>query len=1057
MQREEHTILPAAPELIGRKEELADLHRWLEDKETRVIAMSGPNSVGKTRLCIEATRRFAPITLFVKDAAAVRQAGLAVLADPRRPVIIVAEDPPLELVEPLAKQAVSALYPLKLIITIPSPATAPVVKLNPDERVKETSIKAVPRHVAEEIIKAVNSDMDNNVRGWIIQQAGGIPGVLVAAADMGNELRLKAGSLRDQLLRRFCQRLLSRADREALHIVQVLSPFVYVDTTDSSPELQTLLAAVGLTMTVAGVRRRLADLEKLGYVRRRGNFIAVTPPLFAAGLFQELIDADPGLPIRLFNEAEFSVRVRLLERLVMLGLPESNPFWAHVFGGGGPFGEPQLFASNFGLLDYLARAVPNRVARFLHQEWDFVWTDVLPNTRGGATQLAEALLELLDEPTTAATSFSIVVELAKREATAGTETTFCRIFEECFVYWYFRVIPYALKNQAIDALTNSTNSTHRQLAIKAMISATNPPTTLGGRSVRAQRLHSQPNYGSWREVHDFLIGMMRRRLACCASGELELRTLALVDITHAITKLSECLPGVEAMIVIRETAQAYFDGQLPVDVTDFYEHVRWVRNRYEQNSNKPEQSECAQDWRDTVAELDALLIRLVGGVFEHRLKIALVHSSNFEEVEVEGRKLYGYQAEILKLAREVCANTVFMDDNAWTVLDTKGAIHAGDFVFHLGEEDKQQRHFSAMLTRAVDWRTSYRLGYYLRGNPKHADRWLKMILGDLNVSTPPTFPLVPALWAIGPTPTARECLRVLLKEKLVKPTEVALAFSSGRWLDDLPVTEVLAVLEFIVSEPEQEGNLLGVVALYLHHQKPLPRELFPVIRSALIATFNSGTRDDYNYNQAAAGLARTDLEEGLRIFTETTAYLSGQAHDFWHSGWNPLGGYGSHDFWDYLRETAPERAYQLLGGLRSLVRLRITRGSGERCPLDLAKRRSVLLSIAREDEASACVFAACLLPTTLEFYPFAAELIEQHPSSTALRSALNETLLPHGGFGTMYDQFSAVGASVQSELGNCNLSLPVRNWLQGLLEFIERRKQEELPRHMSLSEPNFLE
>ena len=95
MQREEHEILPAAPGLVGRQEELADLDRWLDDKETRVIAISGPNSVGKTRLCIEATRRFAPITLFVKDAAAVRQGGLTALACPNRPVIVVAEDPHL--------------------------------------------------------------------------------------------------------------------------------------------------------------------------------------------------------------------------------------------------------------------------------------------------------------------------------------------------------------------------------------------------------------------------------------------------------------------------------------------------------------------------------------------------------------------------------------------------------------------------------------------------------------------------------------------------------------------------------------------------------------------------------------------------------------------------------------------------------------------------------------------------------------------------------------------------------------------------------------------------
>ena len=513
----------------------------------------------------------------------------------------------------------------------------------------------------------------------------------------------------------------------------------------------------------------------------------------------------------------------------------------------------------------------------------------------------------------------------------------------------------------------------------------------------------------------------------------------------------------DAMIVIRETAQAYFDKKLLVDVTDFYEHVRWVRNRYERNRDKPEQSQWAQGWRDAVAELDKLLIKLVGGVFEHRLKIALVHSSNFEEVEIEGRKLYGYQAEILKLAREVCTDTASMDDNAWAVLDAKGAVHAGEFVFHLGEADKQHRHFPAMLIRTVDWRTSYRLGFYLRGTPDYADEWLKTILRDLQASTPLTFPLLPVLCAIGPTHTARECLRVLLKKNLVKPPELVSAFSSGRWLDDLPVEEVLAVLEFIVSEPEQEGNLLGVVALYLHHQKPLPRELFPVVWNALVATYRSGTRDDYNYNQAAVSLARTDLDEGFRLFTETATYYSGQAHDFECSGWNPLGGYGSHDFWEYLRDTDPERAYRLLGRLQSLWRRNITHRLGEHGLLDLAKHRTVLLSLADDDEVSTCVFAACLRPETPEFYPFAAELIQRHPRSTALRSALNETLLPHGGFGTMYEQLCAVGVSVRSELGNTDVPSAMRDWLHELAEYIERRKQEEYPRHLSLSEPNFLD
>ena len=57
----------------------------------------------------------------------------------------------------------------------------------------------------------------------------------------------------------------------------------------------------------------------------------------------------------------------------------------------------------------------------------------------------------------------------------------------------------------------------------------------------------------------------------------------------------------------------------------------------------------------------------------------------------------------------------------------------------------------------------------------------------------------------------------------------------------------------------------------------------------------------------------------------------------------------------------------------------------------------------------------------------------------------------------MYDQLSGVGASVQSELANLSLPQTAREWLQGLLLHIEQRKQEEHPRHMTFSEPNFLE
>jgi hypothetical protein len=385
---------------IGRDAELADLQGWLGDPDVRVIAVSGPNSVGKTRLVIEATEPYAPVAFFAEDVHAVVHDGVRAYATTEQSVVLVVEDPPVDMAKRLVEQAVGCEKPVKLIITLPSPEHAPVIRLGDDSAVKPRQIPRLPKDAATRLVESVDSNLEHRLRDWIVQQAGGIPGVLVAAALVGEELHRESGSLRKQLSQKFGQSLEDRAGKDALPLLQALSPLVYVRVGGKSSELPVLLSHIAPEIQVPSVLRRLGEFEALGFLRKQGEYVAVVPPMFAAGLFHDLAHDNPSLPEELMASLDLAGRKRLLERLVTVDLPHAMPFTSFVFGPGGPFGDPERSRGNLELLDYLARALPGETARFLRQQLDDVWRDVVQRGQNGMEHLLAAINELIDEPAT---------------------------------------------------------------------------------------------------------------------------------------------------------------------------------------------------------------------------------------------------------------------------------------------------------------------------------------------------------------------------------------------------------------------------------------------------------------------------------------------------------------------------------------------------------------------------------------------------------------------------------------------------------------------------------
>ncbi len=133
---------PSATELVGRQVEVADLLRWLDDPSARLITLTGPGGVGKTRLAGEVALRSC-----AHGPGGVVFVGLASVADPARVLPTIAEALRLPETVPAAPAVAGALRGRQLLLLLDNleqvldaaPDVAALVASCPDLRVLVTS------------------------------------------------------------------------------------------------------------------------------------------------------------------------------------------------------------------------------------------------------------------------------------------------------------------------------------------------------------------------------------------------------------------------------------------------------------------------------------------------------------------------------------------------------------------------------------------------------------------------------------------------------------------------------------------------------------------------------------------------------------------------------------------------------------------------------------------------------------------------------------------------------------------------------------------------------
>ncbi len=1013
---------------IGRKEELNQINIWLNDTTTKVIVLCGPSGMGKTRLALEATRPFPLTTTIVEVVDELLRMDFQVLGTSDITRFIIVEDPTRDQAEALAKQAVAS-EGVKLVLTVPTDSKAPAPKLTEHEAVKTLPpLKPLENNDAENLLKSAGALFDRQALNWILVQAGGNPEILLSAAELKDDLREKSGDLKRGLYERYRFKIEKELGPDGIRTLKALSPILYVKHKGENAELDIVCNSLDLGIQPSRIVELLPDLERMGYVRKRGKYVSVVPPLFAAHLIEELVSSHETSIQSLFSVLSKSSRERFLERMITVDLPEKSSLWDYVFRKNGPIENGGRMSDNFDHLDCLARAVPGRTARFieaqLNQRVDGRWVGYY---------LIGTLQELICHPESCITAMRCLELLALQEIEQTNELKEAKLFCECFVDWnYSSPMSYHERSAWIGRLLKSENRFERLLAVRVVVFVTAPPQTLSAHTVTARRLGQSPPKRMWQEIYDYVAGLTEVRFQLTQSADKEIAKIAVHEFEDRITELMGHVSPDQITCILEKLVDWHFNRKLSLDVAKIRSSVHWVEQRYIDTSRHPSHALNIDKWTPILQRLAALRERIDGADFLTRLIISIGHMSGNDWEPRENGRVYAYQKRLHALALEVVNDPFLMTDDAWRALKERKAEHASEFIQFIGELDRQKMFLERVESEIGDRLSNWRFGFYCFGLHRMDSVYVEEYLNSLAVKD--SFAKKALLWPIrliGATPTNRARLLRLIANNSVTPIDVAEVIIHGPWLGDVPLAEVVAIFEFFIQGDDWPERMAEAINQYLYLKHTLPNELIPFGELTLREI---GTTYDNNYkcNHIALAIAKGEMERGFGLLEKHVGFLNQERLHERQSGWNPFERCGGREFWDHLRSQNAERAY------RSLLKLNTGHVNNEMmdpdCPpfLDLQCHREIILKIASENQDDAERIVSLISLKQPGFFAFSFDLLSIQPVDGKIFSYMSSTIVERFGFGSPLEKLKIALANIESELNRPEVPIHGRLWLERL-------------------------
>ncbi len=856
------------PDFVGREEERRAIESFAGDPRSRYLEIVGPRYSGRTRLVMEALEKRGASVVWASEPEAATLDVFRELDSDASPGILVVDG-----CTPAALRAVRdhALPRQRLkTIGISTGGEREASRIEPGRIV----VDRLPYEAAAKLVRNVLGHMAPLQESWVIETAGGVPGLVLHVSALLKDGALSPASDPDVVQRRLGDFLhdqftrgLSPKAREGLAAASLLSA-VGVEG-DVAPEIDAVSGALAIAPgTFALVR---SELEDRGLVRRRGRFVEVIPPRLAEEVAARAL-ADPErtvaeLRLRLTDSAF----MRFLERLRSLPGDTSRRTIANILEVGGWFHDLDSLESGARRFKALVPAAPTEALRCLDRLLGPLSAEELLGRVTG--DFRRSVVFALDELALGSRTFSGAARLLLALAEAENEDwdnnargTFVSLF-----HWDHPEVsaPLPVRQEALEAGAASGSAARRAVVAKACGAAFSERGFVVLHHAKGPTVPERPaRPGTWEEVRRYgegVLAILDRLIADPDAAVRDEAVTALEEVAESLVGLSLLPDGFHALggkafdaleRVGREAGSARSRSRVVSSLELIAENLR------EQAEANPIDSVAA-----ALGRARALIEDLTTRTLKDRLWYWVGPRTWAREVDSQSEERTA--SAIQALARELSADPqALREDLPW--LTSEDAEHRSPLFHELGRLDRGEQ-LGPLLAKPGDQFWAQAVAAYFQGwgeaEPDRAGRALDDLIAsrpDLSAGT-----LAATIYLPPGDATVRRVRQIAEHRGILRP-ELARQIAFGLAWDRLSAPEAEALITSIDDHtPETRSALLRAIWLRLVRGAQVGAGLeelgWSLLESCMPAAEERAR--DWGWDGLAAKLGERDSKRLLALFT----------------------------------------------------------------------------------------------------------------------------------------------------------------------------------------------
>ncbi len=1030
---------------VSREEELNRLRSLVDDPRVSAILVTGPHDIGKSRLVLEATGDRNHHVVFALDPRSMKVEDYRSLVAERQNIICAVEDPDPDKLELLINE-ILGIAGLKVIVTLPTTDQAPAVSYGRDERIQSLFLGPLNDEDSRKLLNATGKRLDFGVESWILNQAGGNPGILLAAASVGDKLGAESIDFTEDVGREFEKRIKYQLGQDALKCAELLSPLTHVGISGKfESELKIMCDLFGKGWKAPNVFSTLTILEEAGLARRGGSFAEVTIPILANYLTAKLLRGRKDEVFALFGRLEGPARLRFLRRLSQVEEGEAEAFWDALFDSHdtqAPFASLRSAIMHAHMLRMVAVTVPERTMQLIQSGLVGKSRDEqLVIIEMPRRELMWALEELLLREKTSAAALRCLALLGEAETEDyGNNATgvFCESFDPLHPQ-----LPLGLDERLhlLNEILSSKQSTEMQMiGVKAIESALDRKGVRRlRRSSGAWPLDTRPvmTYG---DVWNYIEALVDLLMTAAQSDEPTVGEAASAVLPNAIAESAIQARPEAAVAKFKTVTDWVLTRTVPISIADLADALRFAEDGLEKRKVKADE-ETALKFQNCVQEINTLLSSNDQGDFPNRLKRwagKWTRDDRKYEIDDQGRRLYRGEKELCALAEEAAKALELLTENLLTWLCSGEAKRGYMFFRWLGRVDSKRKWLAKIEQIGARGNDAFVFASYFAGLTKQDSHFVSDRLDELVYTGRVTAEaIVNATGYLSGDFAGVKRVEKLLQEKRVDPVYVEKVLSGGGWINSLTSEEYLRLLRAIAGPGlEHSGAVIEFFGMWLHGQRPVEGDLAEFAWRCLEAPFGVTAEYAYDCDQLASKLAHSDIERGFELLEK----LLTQACE--RKNWNPIDRYrvGEGEFWNVLHKADRRRALRMAFSVplndprhRFLVTWDLEDVLAQENDAD------ILIEFALESEDQAALVAESITSAKPGFWYIAFKIFQKYPSSSKIESALTHGIdqMKNVFSGPISNHLKSGRKEVEHRLKDPKTPPAARTWLREVLSRME--------------------